>query len=109
VPPTSRTTSFIAEPMPALARGSAPMIASVAGDIARPMPRPIVVSAAAIGPYVVSTPNVANCARATATMPSPPATASFVPTRAATTTDSRDATIMPPAIGSIRTPVSSVP
>ena len=38
VPPSSRTTSFIAEPMPALARGSAPMIASVAGDIARPMP-----------------------------------------------------------------------
>ena len=31
VPPTSRTTSFIAEPMPALARGSEPMIASVAG------------------------------------------------------------------------------
>ena len=38
VPPTSRTTSFMAEPMPALARGSAPMIASVAGDMARPMP-----------------------------------------------------------------------
>ena len=41
VPPTSRTTSFIAEPMPALAFGSEPMIASVAGDIASAMPTPI--------------------------------------------------------------------
>ena len=41
VPPTSRTTSFMAEPTPALALGSAPMIASVAGAMARPMPAPM--------------------------------------------------------------------
>ena len=46
VPPSSRATSFIAEPIPACSRGSAPMIASVAGVIARPMPRPIVNNAA---------------------------------------------------------------
>jgi hypothetical protein len=43
VPPTSRTTSFIADPIPAFAFGSEPMIASVTGAIARPMPKPIAV------------------------------------------------------------------
>ena len=37
-PPTWRVVSFIAEPTPALARGSEPMIDSVAGAIVRPMP-----------------------------------------------------------------------
>ena len=37
-PPTWRVVSFMAEPTPALSRGSEPMIDSVAGAIARPMP-----------------------------------------------------------------------
>ena len=39
-PPICRVVSFIAEPTPALASGSEPMIDSVAGTIAVPMPRP---------------------------------------------------------------------
>ena len=67
VPPSSRTTSFMADPMPALARGSAPMIASVAGDIARPMPWPRVPSAMAIWRPLVSVSNIAIIASAPAT------------------------------------------
>ena len=40
-PPTSRLVSFTAEPTPALSRGSEPMIDSVAGASARPMPLPM--------------------------------------------------------------------
>ena len=40
-PPISRVVSFIAEPTPAFSGGSDPMIDSVAGAIARPMPTPI--------------------------------------------------------------------
>jgi hypothetical protein len=47
VPPSSRTTSFIAEPIPAFAFGSDPMIASVAGAIASPIPTPMNVRAPA--------------------------------------------------------------
>ena len=39
-PPTCRVVSFTAEPTPAFARGSEPMIESVAGAITLPMPRP---------------------------------------------------------------------
>ena len=37
-PPIWRVVSFMAEPTPALSRGSEPMIDSVAGAMARPMP-----------------------------------------------------------------------
>ena len=47
VPPISRTTSFMADPTPAFDFGSEPMMASVAGDIASPMPAPIRNSATA--------------------------------------------------------------
>ncbi len=40
-PPTWRVVSFMAEPTPALARGSEPMIESVAGAMTLPIPRPI--------------------------------------------------------------------
>ena len=40
----------MAEPMPALAFGSEPMIDSVAGDIASDMPTPIMASASATRP-----------------------------------------------------------
>ena len=39
-PPIWRVVSFIADPTPALAGGSEPMIDSVAGAITRPMPAP---------------------------------------------------------------------
>ena len=41
VPPTSRVVSLTAEPAPALSRGSAPMIASVAGLAVRARPAAI--------------------------------------------------------------------
>src|SRR5262249_61684149 len=41
VPPTSRVVSLTAEPAPALARGSAPMIASVAGPVVNARPAAI--------------------------------------------------------------------
>ena len=40
-PPISRVVSFIAEPTPAFSGGTEPMIDSVAGAIANPMPTPI--------------------------------------------------------------------
>ena len=43
-PPISRVVSFIAEPTPAFSGGSDPMIESVAGAIARPMPTPMMTS-----------------------------------------------------------------
>ena len=49
-PPISRVVSFTAEPTPALSTGSEPMIESVAGAIAVPMPMPMIVSTSAINP-----------------------------------------------------------
>ena len=40
VPPSNRVASLTAEPTPALAFGTTPMIASVAGALVRPMPVP---------------------------------------------------------------------
>ncbi len=40
VPPSRRMASLIAEPTPAWAAGTTPMIASVAGALVRPMPVP---------------------------------------------------------------------
>ena len=44
-PPIWRVVSFIADPRPAFASGSEPMIDSVAGTIAVPMPAPRITSA----------------------------------------------------------------
>ena len=41
VPPSSRVASLTAEPMPAFAAGTTPMIASVAGALVRPRPEPM--------------------------------------------------------------------
>ena len=49
-PPVVRVASLTAEPTLALASGSEPMIASVAGAIALPMPKPSTTSAAATSP-----------------------------------------------------------
>jgi hypothetical protein len=83
------------------------MIASVAGAIASPMPAPMIVPISASGPSPVSTPNEVSMTSAPATVARPDATASFVPARRASTTDSRDPATMPAAIGSIRRPASS--
>jgi len=50
VPPNSRVVSFTAEPTPALAAGTTPMIASVAGALVSPMPIPYNTIWAAIVP-----------------------------------------------------------
>jgi hypothetical protein len=49
-PPTWRVVSFMAEPTPALASGSEPMIDSVAGAMVKPMPMPSRASAVAARP-----------------------------------------------------------
>ncbi len=46
-PPISRVVSFMAEPTPAFSGGSDPMIESVAGAIARPIPTPMITRTAA--------------------------------------------------------------
>ena len=107
VPATSRTTSFIAEPTPALAFGSEPMIASVAGAIAMPMPAPIVASTSAMCPSVVCTSKPATITSAPATAARPDATGTFVPTLRVSITLVRAVSIIPAAIGSIRTPAES--
>ena len=50
VPPRSRVASLTAEPTPALAFGTTPMIASVAGALVRPMPVPSTTICTAIVP-----------------------------------------------------------
>ena len=55
VPPSSRVASLTAEPTPALAFGTTPMIASVAGALVRPIPVPSTTIWAAIVPYPVLT------------------------------------------------------
>ena len=50
VPPSSRVASLTAEPTPAFALGTTPMIASVAGALVRPMPVPRTTICAAIVP-----------------------------------------------------------
>ena len=50
VPPTSRVVSLTAEPAPAVSRGRAPMIASVAGPDTRPSPAAINVMDRMTGP-----------------------------------------------------------
>jgi hypothetical protein len=50
VAPSSRSTSFMADPTPAFSFGSEPMIASVAGVIATARPKPMTTSAVATRP-----------------------------------------------------------
>jgi hypothetical protein len=49
-PPTWRVVSLTADPTPALARGSEPMIDSVAGAMVMPMPTPMTSMLASTGP-----------------------------------------------------------
>ena len=53
VPPSSRVASLTAEPTPAFALGTTPMMASVAGALVRPIPVPRTIIWAAIVPYPV--------------------------------------------------------
>jgi hypothetical protein len=48
VPPRIRVASLTAEPMPALAAGTAPMIDSVAGALVSPIPEPMKIIAPAM-------------------------------------------------------------
>jgi hypothetical protein len=78
-----RVASLTAEPTLALAIGSEPMIASVAGAIAVPMPKPA------------------------ATIVMPLATTTFVPSAAVMRADSGPPMTSPAATGSVRRPASS--
>ena len=78
-PPISRVVSFMAEPMPAFSGGSDPMIDSVAGAMARPMPTPITTSTTATWPYELSTVVVENTTSPATTQARPAATTSLVP------------------------------
>ena len=53
VPPRRRVASLTADPTPAFAVGTTPMIASVAGALVRPIPVPSTTIWAAIVPYPV--------------------------------------------------------
>src|SRR6476646_8021682 len=53
VPPKSRVASLTADPTPAFAFGTTPMIASVAGALVRPIPVPRTTICAALVPYPV--------------------------------------------------------
>ena len=105
-PPICLVVSFMAEPTPALANGRDPMIESVAGAIAVPMPAPRMARAKATRPYPVSMVIVARMERATATMVRPEATTTLLPSRSVRRADNGAATIMV-ATGITRSPASS--
>ena len=80
-PPTSRVVSLTAEPTPALSRGSEPMIDSVAGATASPMPPPISSIAMAMRPYPLVTVDVDATTRPAAKSSMPVTTTRLVPSR----------------------------
>src|SRR6516165_5478843 len=82
VPPTSRVVSLTAEPAPAFARGSAPMMASVAGPVVNASPAAISAIAVTTGPQYGALVEVDAATRKPPLISSSPnPTTSFVPTR----------------------------
>ena len=98
--------SLTAEPMSARSGGSEPMIDSVAGAPASPMPTPMKTIAIASRPYPVLVVTVAAIARPVANINIPAVTTRLVPKRATSFDDSGAATIIAPAYGSMRTPAA---
>ena len=109
VPPSSRAVSLTADPTPALAGGSAPMMASVAGALTRPSPPPM----KSIWPTTNQYDEVAESrvvqAKPMAIEVRPAATIALVPNRSASLALSGAAIPVKRANGTVRTPASSVP
>jgi hypothetical protein len=76
--------SLTAEPTPAWAAGSEPMIDSVAGATAKPMPRAMILLATTSGPYPECEVEVVIHIRQWAMVAGPVVTTILVPIRAAT-------------------------
>jgi hypothetical protein len=108
-PPTCRVVSFIAEPMPAFARGSDPMIDSVAGAMVSPIPIAITTMRQAMSPQyeMFCEGTVANSAKPMPAMVNPLPTTNLVPMRSTSRALLGATTSMVSAIGSRRTPASS--
>src|SRR3954451_4636225 len=106
-PPIWRVVSFIADPSPAFASGREPMIDSVAGTIAVPMPSPRITRAMSTCGYPDDTVIVASNPRPSATAVMPAATRTLLPTRVTNRPASGGATIKTSAIGATRKPACS--
>src|SRR5579884_4479252 len=109
VPPVRRVASLTAEPTPALARGTTPMIASVAGALVSPIPVPITTICSTIVRYVVDREAVVTDTSNAAVNSSPAVTTTFVPTFTASLVPRIDETATHIATGSKRTPADSGP
>src|SRR5580704_4171184 len=105
VPPNRRVASLTAEPTPALAAGTAPMIASVAGALVRPIPVPRKSIWRTMIEYEVDTETVAVHNKPTANETSPAVTTTLLPMRTASFVPTTEATATDPATGRSRTPV----
>ena len=98
--------SLTADPTPALAGGSEPMIASVAGAWTRPSPPPMKNMATTITAYGVETPLVAAMAKPTAIDSRPPVTTTLVPIRSASLAAIGAVEAVNTANGTVRMPAS---
>lgn len=99
--------SFTVDPTPALAGGSAPIMASVAGLLTMPRPAAIVTIDARIGPtQALSTPRNAACTKPRLISARPVATTRVVPKRRMNTIDSGAKTPVTGGNGTVRTPAS---
>ena len=106
-PPATRVVSLIAEPTLILASGSEPMIASVAGAIAEPMPKPEQHQRA--GDQAVAGVDVGTAEQRSerATIARPDGTTTRMPSRSVSLADSGPPSTRPAATGIVRRPASS--
>ena len=107
-PPTCRVVSLTAEPTPALARGSDPMIESVAGAMTLPMPRPSAHVTRMTWRVDESGWSVRNDRKPTPTINSPVATTRLLPKRCTQMLLSGAATMIVTACGSRTAPALTV-
>ena len=108
VPPTSRPVSLMAEPTPAISRGSEPMTDSDAGLVTSERPLAITIMLTMIGPkYAVSTSNVLAQSCATPMNTSPTGMTRRGPKRKASRAAIGAVMPAPTANGTVRRPDSS--
>src|SRR5436190_5569187 len=105
-PPTCRVVSFIAEPSPALASGSEPMMDSVAGTIAVPIPNPRITSDTTTCAYPDAVVSVPMNHSPPATIVIPAATRVLLPNRPVSRPDAGALIISTSASGATRMPAS---
>ena len=106
-PPTSRDRSFSAEPTPCCARGSASVMAVVAGVMAAPMPMPSGTRPASISQYGVPVPMREMIASPAAHRTSPATHTAREPNRFTSRGVTRAAGIIEPESGSTASAATS--